>query len=1314
MLRHWFSARSRRSQHSSLSKPKRAEFAARNRRVFLEPLEDRRVLAVSWIDDDWVYGGVTDYTLEDFTIAAGDNRLLLVTVGLSVDSGTAAVSSVTYRGNAMTLEFADTNGSGVLTQFWWYKLGSGSATTGDIVFNTSADVTGVLHAISLSGVNQSDPIDDSHTGDVGVGAATSSRVLDSEYGDAAVDVLIFRTDGGFSSKTAGADQFESANGGVGATNGEYVNNAVSFEYAATSSVTMSWLMSTPRAKEAGLHSAVNINQAHDPNINVRGNGQNIATGDTTPSLTNHTDFGSADVNGGTVTRTFTIQNTVGAGDLPLLLEDTPRVQIYSWYGSFTVTAQPAASVAPGGSTTFQVTFDPVYAGLDYATIYIYSNDYDEWPYTFDLQGTGFEVDYGDAPDTSAGTGPGNYQTLAANGGPSHIATGPYLGTARDGEANGQPSATANGDGSDEDGVYVFSNLTVAAAAARNNSLYVYASGTAKLDAWIDFNQDGDWDDSGERIANGLTVFAGYNVVNFTAPAGALAGFTFSRFRVSTAGVAGPGGSAPDGEVEDHLVSLLPELTISDAAITEGTGGSSNLQFTITRSQTNTASSVNFGTVNGSASALTGDFGATSGLVNFTANGPSTATFNVTINGDNIVEATEQFQIALTSAVNAVIVDSTGIGTITDNDTATYTIEDVTVNEADGTLTFQVATSNPVDIPISIEVGYGDLGTLTDDFDHAIDTATFPALSTDPQPVTVAITNDLLTEGTETFLAGMAFTAATVSSLNGRSVVATDTATGTIIDNDIDLLLTQTESIDPVLAGSGVGNLTYVVTVENIGLTDATNVDISEVIMLPAGAMVDSITPSVGSYTPSTATTGTWNLPSLLVDATATLTVVLTVGPTTADGAVVGNIATATAAGEVLVNTEDDATSETTTVQALDFGDAPDLYGTLLASSGPYHRLGSGLTLGASADPEADGVPTALADGDDTDVWGDDEAGVNLSSTLIPNAGATAIVNASAAGKLDAWVDFNRNNVFDASEQIANSVNVVAGNNNISFTVPGASVAGETYARFRLSTTGGLLPTGVANDGEVEDYRLTIFTPSASSSQLVEDPQNPGDTLLLINGTANSDAIIVQPVPGQPEQVRVVFPGLLLGPYAATAFDRIEIFALAGNDSVAVDAAITQPATIHGGAGYDSISGGSGDDVIYGDADIDTISGNAGNDVILGGDGIDYLYGNLGNDVLIGGGGIDWLSGNEGDDLLIGGSTTHDNNFAALQAIAIIWKGPGTFESRTASASAYLNSSTVINDGVADYAYGNAGRDWMIDYALLDYFFDYTALQDKKN
>jgi len=123
-----------------------------------------------------------------------------------------------------------------------------------------------------------------------------------------------------------------------------------------------------------------------PEINLVGNGVGIADGDTTASATDHTDFGTTAVDGGTVTRTFTVQN-LGSGDL--LLGGSPRVALSgTGAADFSVTVQPAASVAPGGSTTFQVRFDPSAGGTRSATVTIASNDANENPYDFAIQGTG--------------------------------------------------------------------------------------------------------------------------------------------------------------------------------------------------------------------------------------------------------------------------------------------------------------------------------------------------------------------------------------------------------------------------------------------------------------------------------------------------------------------------------------------------------------------------------------------------------------------------------------------------------------------------------------------------------------------------------------------------------------------------------------------------------------------------------------------------------------------------------------------------------------------------------------------------------------
>ena len=174
------------------------------------------------------------------------------------------------------------------------------------------------------------------------------------------------------------------------------------------------------------------------------------------------------------------------------------------------------------------------------------------------------MDLGDAPDS--------YATLFASNGPSHLLTALYLGACVDAENEGQPSVGADGDDTgpgtssvgacagndDEDGV-IFGSLSQCAPGTAT----VTASQAGLLDAWIDFDGDGDFLDAGEQIATSLALGAGANPVGFAVPCAAVTTITYSRFRVSTAGGAGPQGAALDGEVEDHALTIgvaMPDLS----------------------------------------------------------------------------------------------------------------------------------------------------------------------------------------------------------------------------------------------------------------------------------------------------------------------------------------------------------------------------------------------------------------------------------------------------------------------------------------------------------------------------------------------------------------------------------------------------------------------------------------------------------------------------------------------------------------------------------------------------------------------------------
>ncbi|MCH8042608.1 MAG: VCBS repeat-containing protein, partial [Planctomycetes bacterium] len=106
------------------------------------------------------------------------------------------------------------------------------------------------------------------------------------------------------------------------------------------------------------------------------------------------------------------------------------------------------------------------------------------------------VDLGDAPAP--------YPTLRSAAGAFHAARGPTLGALRDGEDDGQPTDLADGDGDDDDGV----TIGAIHAGQLNASLNVNVQNApqgARLDAWIDFDGDGVWDEPEEHIFDNLPL-----------------------------------------------------------------------------------------------------------------------------------------------------------------------------------------------------------------------------------------------------------------------------------------------------------------------------------------------------------------------------------------------------------------------------------------------------------------------------------------------------------------------------------------------------------------------------------------------------------------------------------------------------------------------------------------------------------------------------------------------------------------------------------------------------------------------------------------
>lgn len=234
----------------------------------------------------------------------------------------------------------------------------------------------------------------------------------------------------------------------------------------------------------------------------------------------------------------------------------------------------------------------------------------------------------------------------------------------------------------------------------------------------------------------------------------------------------------------------------------------------------------------------------------------------------------------------------------------------------------------------------------------------------------------------------------------------------------------------------------------------------------------------------------------------------------------------------------------------DFGDAPESYDTRESDDGARH-VATGPHLGTLVEPERDGQPGQNADGDDRDGI-DDEDGVLFAGPLVRGETAEVVVSASSQALLDAWIDFDRDGVFDhPAEQVFASLALATGDNTLQFPVPSSAQPGATYARFRISSVGGLSPTGLAPDGEVEDHALTVLpfaasadlsiTKSAGASTIA--PGNRVTYTLIVTNQGPSDAHDVVLTDTLPQGVTVIEAvGWTEGPAGTLTFSRSTLLA----------------------------------------------------------------------------------------------------------------------------------------------------------------------------
>lgn len=192
--------------------------------------------------------------------------------------------------------------------------------------------------------------------------------------------------------------------------------------------------------------------------------------------------------------------------------------------------------------------------------------------TFDGSSIGDNFDFGNQPSRDFGDAPDSYgTTLSANGASHGIVEGLRLGALVDREVDGQPDGSATGDdldgSDDESGVRLLSPLGPGDTASFEVVATNTTGTTAYLQAFMDFNRDGDFTDAGEQFATNVSIPSGTTngVIPLTVsvPADASVGATFARFRLSQRTNVGATGFAESGEVEDYSFPILNAAEIAN-------------------------------------------------------------------------------------------------------------------------------------------------------------------------------------------------------------------------------------------------------------------------------------------------------------------------------------------------------------------------------------------------------------------------------------------------------------------------------------------------------------------------------------------------------------------------------------------------------------------------------------------------------------------------------------------------------------------------------------------------------------------------------
>ncbi len=338
--------------------------------------------------DYHMYGSSIGNLSVEVSDDSGDNwSVLQVISGQQQTSGSApwihsSLNLNAYIGDVISVRFVGTTGNGILSDI--------------AIDNVEVTVTSVNPEINITGLSNDIPsgnmitsvLDGTDFGDIPVGLSTSSTFVIENLGalellltDPSPYITISGTHAGdFSITGAPVSPIAPVNGTSAFSIG-FTPTAVGDRFATISIASND----SDDDENPYVFDIVGHGTAPAAEINVSGSGNAINSGDDMPSTFDGTDFGFTTL-ASPVSNDFIIINS---GLIPLDLTDiSPYINITG-----TGAAQFSVSVIPlneipqnGGSTQFQITYNPLLIGTHEATVTIANNDIDENPFVFDIVG----------------------------------------------------------------------------------------------------------------------------------------------------------------------------------------------------------------------------------------------------------------------------------------------------------------------------------------------------------------------------------------------------------------------------------------------------------------------------------------------------------------------------------------------------------------------------------------------------------------------------------------------------------------------------------------------------------------------------------------------------------------------------------------------------------------------------------------------------------------------------------------------------------------------------------------------------------------